>query len=174
MAVSFANDSVKVSQEEYGHFINGRWEQGASGKTITQFNPATSGVANGLFIQPTILDDVRYDMRVAQEEIFGPVTSVITWDDEAEMIRQANGTRYGLDGGVWTRDLTQAHEIATALDTGVVWVNRYYNLPIGIPVGGYKQSGFGREMALDTLNHYTITKSVIINLKEGPLGIFDT
>jgi aldehyde dehydrogenase len=111
---------------------------------------------------------------VAQEEIFGPVTSVITWDDEAEMIRQANGTRYGLAGGIWTRDLSQAHEIARALETGVVWVNRYYNLQIGIPVGGYKQSGFGREMALDILQHYTITKSVIINLKEGPLGIFNT
>jgi aldehyde dehydrogenase len=154
-------------------YLNLAKEEGA--KVLIGGSAATSGeLAKGLFIQPTILDDVRYDMRVAQEEIFGPVTSVITWDDEAEMIRQANGTRYGLAGGIWTRDLSQAHEIARALETGVVWVNRYYNLQIGIPVGGYKQSGFGREMALDILQHYTITKSVIINLKEGPLGIFNT
>lgn len=147
-------------------------EEGA--KVLIGGGAATEGeLAKGLFIQPTILDNVRNDMRVAQEEIFGPVTSVLTWDDEAEMIRQANGTRYGLAGGIWTRDLTQAHEIARALETGVVWVNRYYNLPIGLPVGGYKQSGFGREMSHEILKEYTITKSVVINLKEGPLGIFN-
>ena len=165
--------AFKAHHDRVVGYLNLAKEEGA--KVLIGGGAATGGeLANGLFIQPTILDEVRYDMRVAQEEIFGPVTSVITWDDEAEMIRQANGTRYGLAGGVWTRDLSQAHEIARALDTGVVWVNRYYNLPVGIPVGGYKQSGFGREMALDILNAYTITKSVVINLKEGPLGIFDT
>jgi aldehyde dehydrogenase len=154
-------------------YLNLAREEGA--KVLTGGKPATQGeLANGLFIQPTILDEVRWDMRIAQEEIFGPVTSVITWDDEAEMIRQANGTRYGLAGGIWTRDLTEAHQISRALETGVVWVNRYYNLPLGLPVGGYKQSGFGREMSYDILKEYTITKSVVINLKEGPLGIFNT
>jgi aldehyde dehydrogenase len=134
---------------------------------------ATEGpLGNGLFIQPTILDGVRNDMRIAQEEIFGPVTSVITWDDEVEMIRQANATKYGLAGGIWTRDLNQAHKLARAMETGVIYVNRYYNMPPGMPVGGYKQSGFGREMAHDILKDYTVTKSVMINLSEGPMGLF--
>lgn len=119
---------------------------------------------DGLFLQPTILAGVHNRMRVAQEEIFGPVTSVIAWDNEAEMISQANDSRYGLAGAVWSSDLKQAHRIARDLQTGVVWVNTYYNLPRGMPVGGYKQSGFGRELTWDILRDYTVTKSVVIPL----------
>ncbi|MCZ4340088.1 aldehyde dehydrogenase family protein [Sphingomonadaceae bacterium G21617-S1] len=132
---------------------------------------ATGGTAatvadfpDGLFLKPTILSGVRNDMRVAQEEIFGPVTSVIAWDDESEMLRQVNDSRYGLAGAVWSNDLKQAHRIARDMQTGVIWVNTYYNLPRGMPVGGYKQSGFGRELSWDILRDYTITKSVIIPL----------
>lgn len=130
------------------------------------------GFENGLFIQPTVFVDVKNTMRIAQEEIFGPVTSVIGWSDEAEMIQMANDSAYGLGGGLWTRDLAKAHRIARALETGTVWVNRYYNFVGGMPIGGYKQSGFGREFAAEVLNHYTLTKSVIINLAEGPIGVF--
>jgi acyl-CoA reductase-like NAD-dependent aldehyde dehydrogenase len=126
----------------------------------------------GHYIEPTIFADVRNDMRIAQEEIFGPVTSVIPWKDEAEMIAMANDSAYGLGGGLWTRDLARAHRVARALETGTVWVNRYYNFLGGMPIGGYKQSGFGREFALEVLNHYSLTKSVIINLAEGPIGVF--
>jgi len=121
-------------------------------------------VEKGLFLTPTVLDNVTNDMRVAREEIFGPVTTVIVWDDETDMIHQSNDSRYGLAGAVWTSDLNQAHRIARHLETGIVWVNSYYNLPRGVAVGGYKQSGFGRELAWDILKDYTITKSVVLRL----------
>lgn len=131
-----------------------------------------AGMDKGLFIQPTIFVDVKNNMRIAREEIFGPVSSVITWTDEAEVIGMANDSVYGLGGGLWTRDLGRAHRMARAMETGTVWVNRYYNFVGGMPVGGYKQSGYGREFAAEVLNHYTLTKSVIVNLAEGPIGIF--
>lgn len=131
-----------------------------------------AGLEDGLFIQPTIFTNVRNDMRIAQEEIFGPVTGVIEWDDEADMIRQVNDSPYGLAGGVWTRNLTQAHRLSRAIETGTVYINRYYNMKPGQPTGGYKQSGFGREYCLETLDHFTVTKSVVINLEEGPIGFF--
>lgn len=139
----------------------------AGGKKAT-----VKGFDNGLFIEPTVFVDVRNDMRIAQEEIFGPVTSVIGWSDEADVIRMANDCEYGLGGGLWTRDLARAHRIARAMETGTVWVNRYYNFLGGMPIGGYKQSGFGREFSAEVLAHYTQTKSVIINLSEGPIGVF--
>lgn len=132
-----------------------------------------NGLDQGNFVQPTIFTNVTNDMRIAQEEIFGPVTCVISWKDEDDMLRQANQTTYGLAGGVWTKDIARAHRIARTLQTGTVWINRYYNLKPGMPVGGYKQSGFGREFCFDVLNHYTITKSVILNLQEGRMGMFD-
>ena len=130
------------------------------------------GLPDGLFIKPTIFTDVRNEMRIAQEEIFGPVTTVIGWRDEADVIRMANESIYGLGGGLWTRDLPRAHRMARALETGTVWVNRYYNFIGGMPIGGYKGSGFGREFASEALNNYSQTKSVIINLEEGPIGVF--
>ena len=128
----------------------------------------------GFFVEPTIFTNVDNRMRIAQEEIFGPVSTVLTWSDEAEMLERVNDTVYGLGGGVWTRDLAQAHRIARGMQTGTVWVNRYYNFMTGMPVGGYKQSGFGREFCHEVLEHYTQTKSVIINLEEGPIGAFAT
>lgn len=130
---------------------------GGGAATVTDF-------PDGLFLKPTVITGVHNGMRVAQEEIFGPVTSVIAWDDEGDMLSQVNDSRYGLAGAVWSNDLKQAHRIAREMQTGVVWVNTYYNLPRGIPVGGYKQSGFGRELTWDILRDYTVTKSVIIPL----------
>lgn len=131
-----------------------------------------SGLENGLFIQPTIFTGVRNSMRIAQEEIFGPVTGILAWDDEAELLKDVNSSPYGLGGGLWTRDLARAHRISRGMETGTVWVNRYYNMQPGMPIGGYKQSGFGRENCLETLNHYTHSKCVVINLAEGELGVF--
>lgn len=130
------------------------------------------GLERGYFIEPTIFVDVDNRMRIAQEEIFGPVSTVISWKDEADLVRMANDSQYGLGGGLWTRNLARAHRIARALETGTIWVNRYYNFIGGMPIGGYKQSGFGREFAHEVLNHYTQTKSVIINLDDGVLGVF--
>ncbi len=131
------------------------------------------GFEDGLFIEPTLFTNVRNDMRIAQEEIFGPVTDIFGWTDEAEMLRQVNDNIYGLGGGVWTQNLTAAHRITRAMETGMIWVNRYYNFKPGQSIGGYKQSGFGRENSFDTLNHYTQTKSVVINLEPGAMGAFN-
>jgi aldehyde dehydrogenase len=141
---------------------------------LTGGGPANiAGLEKGLFIEPTIFVNVRNGMRIAQEEIFGPVTGVMDWEDEAELVRLANDSVYGLGGGLWTRDLARAHRISRALQTGIVWVNRYYNIKPGMPMGGYKQSGFGRENAMEALSAYTLTKSVVINLQEGMLHLFD-
>lgn len=134
---------------------------------------ADPALASGHFVQPTIFTNVTNDMRIAQEEIFGPVTTAMTWKDEDEMMVRANATNYGLAGGVWTRDISRAHRIARGLETGTVWINRYYNLKPNMPIGGYKQSGFGREFSHEVLNHYTQTKSVIVNLQDGKIGMFD-
>lgn len=130
------------------------------------------GMENGFFVMPTVLTDVDNRMRVAQEEIFGPVTCVMTWAEEEEVIHQANDSPYGLAGGLWTRDLTQAHRLAKAMETGTVWVNRYFNHRPGMALGGYKQSGYGREFAHDILREYTHTKGVVVSLDDGPVGIF--
>ena len=123
-----------------------------------------AGLEDGLFIQPTILDNCRSDMRVMQEEIFGPVTGLIGWSDEDDLLKRVNDVEYGLGGAVWTNDLSRAHRIARHVEAGTVWVNCYYNMRLGLPVGGYKQSGFGRENTLDALNDYTHTKSVVLQL----------
>ena len=131
-----------------------------------------AGVEDGLFVRPTVFADVTNDMRIAQEEIFGPVMVVIDWDDEAEMLRQVNDNIFGLGGGVWTKDLARAHRISRAMETGIVWINRYFNIKPGQPLGGYKQSGFGKDNSLESVLAYTVQKSVVINLAEGPIGMF--
>ena len=112
-------------------------------------------------------------MRIAQEEIFGPVTCVIPFKTDEQVVAMANDSIYGLGGGLWTSNLGRAHRMAREIQTGTIWVNRYYNFVPGLPLGGYKESGFGREGALETLQHYTISKAVVINLNEGPLGVFN-
>jgi betaine-aldehyde dehydrogenase len=103
-------------------------------------------------------------MRLVREEIFGPVMSVLIFDDEDEAVRRANDTDFGLGAGVMTRDLGRAHRVADALESGNVWVNSYNLLPPGLPFGGAKQSGFGRENGAYTLDAYSEIKSVYIQL----------
>ncbi|MFQ5666664.1 MAG: aldehyde dehydrogenase family protein [Candidatus Binatia bacterium] len=133
---------------------------------------SVSGFPNGLFIVPAIFQGVRNDMRIAQEEIFGPVLSVLTWRDREQMLAEANGVSYGLTASIWTRDVVVAHQTARALQFGTVWINRFANTPSGAPVGGYKKSGIGREMAFETLRAYTQTKSVLIDFGREPLGFY--
>ena len=135
--------------------------------------PSLEGnLQNGFFFQPTIFSEVKNKMRVAQEEIFGPVVSVITFSDEDDLIRQANETIYGLSAGIWTRDITRAHRFAKEVKAGVVWINTFNMFSPASPFGGYKQSGYGREMGKHALELYTQVKSVWVDLSGKPIGWF--
>ena len=122
-------------------------------------------LADGFFVGPTVVANVRNDMRVAREEIFGPVLSVIPFKDEAEAIAIANDTPYGLAGGVWTNDLHRAHRVARAIQAGTVWVNSWLTLNAQAPFGGYKASGMGREGGREALDTYLQTKNVYVQMR---------
>jgi len=127
--------------------------------------PADPSLRDGYFIEPTILTEVDNSMRVAREEIFGPVLSVISFSTEAEVIAQANDTQYGLAAGVWTRDGQRAHRVAHAIRAGTIWINAYRVLSFNVPFGGYKMSGMGRENGLEALHEYTQVKAVWVELE---------
>jgi aldehyde dehydrogenase (NAD+) len=124
---------------------------------------------DGWFVEPTIFDDVDNDMRIAQEEIFGPVASVITFDDYSEAIALANNVDYGLVAGIATDDLSLAHRAAAQIDAGTIWINQSSRIVPGTPFGGYKRSGIGRECGKETLNHYRQTKTINVGLNEPDL-----
>lgn len=130
------------------------------------------GLQNGYFTMPTLLTNVTNDMRVAREEIFGPVAAVIKFKDEAEVIQMANDSEYGLGGGVWTKDINKALNVSRALETGRVWVNTYNAIPAGAPFGGYKKSGIGRETHKMILDAYTQEKNIFINTSGKPSGFY--
>ena len=123
------------------------------------------GCEDGWFVEPTILTNVDNSMRVAREEIFGPVLSVIRFADDVEAVRIANDTPYGLAAGVWTKDLNRAFTYTRALKAGTVWVNAFRVVSYAVPFGGYKQSGIGRENGQEMIKEYLQTKSVYINLE---------
>ena len=125
---------------------------------------ADIGTGKGYFVQPTVFADVRPEMTIAREEIFGPVLAAIEFADLDEAIARANDSPYGLAAGVWTRDIKKAHYVARRLQAGTVWVNTYNVYDTAAPFGGYKQSGFGREMSAHALEHYTQVKSVWVDL----------
>ena len=131
------------------------------GERITE-----NGLDKGAFMRPTILIDVKNDMRVAQEEIFGPVAVFIKFKTEEEVIDMANDSEYGLGGAVWTKDINRALRVARGIETGRMWVNNYNNLPAHAPFGGYKKSGIGRETHHMMLDHYTQKKNIFISLSE--------
>ncbi len=122
------------------------------------------GTGKGYFVQPTVFADVTPAMTIAREEIFGPVLAAIEFADLDEAIARANDSNYGLAAGVWTRDVKKAHYVARKLQAGTVWVNTYNVYDTAAPFGGYKQSGFGREMSAHALEHYTQVKSVWVDL----------
>lgn len=118
----------------------------------------------GYFVKPTIFDEVDNNMKIAREEIFGPVVSAITFDDVADMVRQCNSSIYGLAAAVWTRDIKKAHRLTRDLKAGTIWVNTYNTFDAASPFGGFKQSGFGKELGIHALELYTQVKSVWVNL----------
>jgi betaine-aldehyde dehydrogenase len=124
------------------------------------------GCERGFFVQPTVFAECTDDMPQVQDEIFGPVMSVLSFSDEAEVIARANATDYGLAAGVFTSNLQCAHRVVAKLQAGICWINAYGDSPAEMPVGGYKHSGIGRENGLETLHHYTQTKSVYVGM--GP------
>ena len=131
-----------------------------------------AGLEKGAFMQPTILADVTNSMRVAQEEIFGPVVCFLKFHTEEEVIALANDSEFGLGGGVWTKDINRAFRVAQGVETGRMWVNNYNNLPAHAPFGGYKKSGIGRETHKMILKNYSQTKNIFISLSEAPLGLY--
>jgi aldehyde dehydrogenase (NAD+)/betaine-aldehyde dehydrogenase len=126
----------------------------------------------GAFYAPTVLAGVRNEMEVAQEEIFGPVVTVIPFEDEKDAIRIANDVKYGLFATVWTGDPARGHRVAARIKSGMVGINMPFTAFPGIPFGGYKQSGFGRELSIETLDLYTETKGVLASTSPKPFNPF--
>jgi acyl-CoA reductase-like NAD-dependent aldehyde dehydrogenase len=130
------------------------------------------GMEQGFYIEPTIITHADNAMKVAQEEIFGPVVVVIPFSSEEEVIAMANQSDYGLAGAVWTQDINRALRVARAVETGRMWVNTYHELPAHAPFGGYKKSGIGRETHKSMIDAYTQKKNIFISLNEKPYGLF--
>ncbi|MFC6719854.1 aldehyde dehydrogenase family protein [Natrialbaceae archaeon GCM10025810] len=146
-------------------YVDGAVEDGAT-LYMGGESPDIEGLGGAPFFEPTILTDVDNDDTVACEEVFGPVLTVLEWSDREEMLELANDTEYGLASGIWTTDLRTVHTVSDELEAGVVWVNCYNAFQTGVPHGGYKQSGMGREMNKMAYHEYRQTKTVNINLSD--------
>lgn len=150
---------------EHGRLVLDYIEAGRAGgaKLVTGGRQVpVAGCEYGVFVAPTVFDACTDDMKIVAEEIFGPVMSVLSFNDEAEVIERANATRFGLAAGVFTRDLERAHRVIGELEAGVCWINHYNITPIEMPFGGIKESGIGKENSRHALAHYTRLKSVFV------------
>jgi betaine-aldehyde dehydrogenase len=141
-----------VARDEGGEILSG-------GKA-----PNEAALAGGCYVEPTIVRARTWHDRVAQEEVFGPFVTVLTFQDDAQALAIANGTDYGLGSGLWTANLQRAHRFARDLHAGMVWINSYKRVNPGSPFGGVGQSGYGREMGFDAMREYTQVKSVWVNV----------
>ncbi len=161
--ICFAEQFEKVK-----HYIELGRKEGAElvfgGRFGPENFPADSPLAKGYFVAPTLFRGARNDMRICQEEIFGPVTCAIPFHDDDEALAIANDTHYGLASGVWTKDLNRAHRFVRDIQAGAVWVNSYRRIHWAVPFGGYKDSGYGRDSGLESLRGYQQTKSAWLEL----------
>ena len=154
----------KMQHERILGFIESAKEEGAR-LLYGGGRPADPALANGFFIEPTVFADVQPTMRIAREEIFGPVLSIFKWSDETKMLGQVNAVEYGLTASIWTNDLSTAHRTAAAVQAGFVWINEVSKHFLGAPFGGFKQSGIGREECFEELLAYTQEKNIHVRLK---------
>jgi len=159
-----ADQGTLVNERQYQKVLDYIEMAVAEGARVVHGGGRPPGLEEGLFIEPTVLLDVDPCSRVAQEEIFGPVLSVIRWKDPRDAIDIANSVQYGLTGSVYTNDIRKAHQVARQLEVGVVWINGAGNHFLGLPFGGFKLSGNGREESLDELLSYTQIKSTTVFL----------
>jgi betaine-aldehyde dehydrogenase len=158
-----------VSKEQYER-VGSYLEVGKKEAKLAAGGKRPAAIKQGYYVEPTIFYDVPNSARIAQEEIFGPVAAVIPFANEAEAIKVANDTPYGLAAAVWSRDIFRAFRVVKALRAGIVWVNHMQPTYVEAPWGGYKQSGFGRELGPWGIEEYLETKQVHINLNEQPIG----
>ncbi|HEY4879475.1 MAG TPA: aldehyde dehydrogenase family protein, partial [Candidatus Acidoferrales bacterium] len=158
-----------VSKEQFDR-VRSYQELGKKEAKVASGGGRSSASARGYYVEPTIFYDVDNSSRIAQEEIFGPVAAVIPFNSEGDAIRIANDTPYGLAAAVWSRDIFKAFRVVKALRAGIVWVNHMQPTYVEAPWGGYKQSGFGRELGPWGIEEYLETKQVHINLNEQPIG----
>ena len=160
-----------VSEEQYQR-VTGYIEEGRRGGARLALGGGRPQVpvAGGYYVEPTIFVDVTPDMRIAKEEIFGPVLSVLTFDDEDEAIRIANDVMYGLAATVWTTDLGRAFRVAEKIDAGIIWTNCPHYLPVNVPYEGHKMSGLGEDLGVEALQTFTHLKTHCVNFGGGKMG----
>ena len=158
----------KVAEDRVLSYIESAKSEGA--RLVLGGTKPTTGIhdidSGGYFIEPTIFADVTPTMKIAREEIFGPVMSVFKWEDEAAMLKIVNSTQYGLTAAVYTKDIGTAQRTVRKVEAGFVWVNQVGKHFLGVPFGGYKESGIGREESLDEMLSFTQVKSVNISLTQ--------
>jgi len=151
----------KRQQETVLSYIAAGEKEGA--RLVAGGKPAKVN-GKGYYVEATVFDGAKPGMKIVDEEIFGPVLSVLTFENEAEGIQLANRSRYGLAAGIWTKDIQKAHRVARAIKAGTVWINTYNFYDPAAPFGGYKFSGFGRDLGKEALQNYTETKTVWVGL----------
>jgi len=156
---------AQVSQEQLDRILDYCQSGKQEGAKVVTGGERNTTAGKGYFMKPTIFSEVKDSMRIAREEIFGPVVSAIRFSDASEAIQRGNRTNYGLSAAVWTRDIKKAHTIARKLRAGVVWINTYNSFDAASPFGGYKESGIGRELGKYALANYLETKSVWVSLE---------